>query len=431
MMYYNLCRHGLLSVMVGLVVVLALTPLNPATQASPALAQDNVVTVEGDIITDTIWTPDQQYLLAGGVFVRPGVTLTILPGTSVVASQRSFLVIDRGAQIMALGDPTAPIVFTTDEPEGQRTPGYWGGLVINGYAPVNIPGGEGLGTGGTGRFGGNDPHDSSGVLRYVRVEFGGLSVDPAEGNQLNCIAFQGVGDGTVVDHIQVSHSGDDGIYFNGGTVNVKYLLSTANADDSLDWEAGWTGKVQFVVIQQSADEADHGIEADNSAADHDLVPRSNPTMYNVTLIGDPRPGPGSTQGILLRRGTAATLRNFIVVGFKQAGLEIRDQATFHQMTQGSLSLGSFIFFNNNPNVAPEIQSVIGGFANMLETDPHLVDPFNLQNPDFRPRVGSPARDESLVAAPPEDGFFEPVRFIGGVDPFNDWTKQGWTVFGSK
>ena len=90
------------------------------------------------------------------------------------------------------------------------TAALWGGLVINGYAPINhCPEGAAGGTddctkegeANSGLFGGSDANDNSGVLKYVSVRFAGSNVDPE--NQLNGIAFQAVGDATEVDYIQV------------------------------------------------------------------------------------------------------------------------------------------------------------------------------------------------------------------------------------
>ena len=151
--------------------------------------------------------------------------------------------------------------------------------------------------GDTGEYGGTDPEDSSGILRYVRVEFAGIEFSPD--NELNGIAFQGVGSGTVVDYVQVHFNQDDGIEFFGGTVNAKHLYCTGIRDDSFDWTDGWTGKGQFWVAQQRGDDADNGFEADNNGDDNEANPRSNPTIYNVTLVG----GSGRTGK---RYGSAAT-----------------------------------------------------------------------------------------------------------------------------
>ena len=251
------------------------------------------VVVNGEITGDTTWTSNNQYLLQGAVFVRTGATLTIQAGTTIFGDQATTgtLVIDRGGRLIAQGDASNPIVCTSSAAAGSRARGQWGGLILNGYAPLNIPGGEAEGEGNTGRYGGNDPSDSSGILRYVRVEFAGIEFSPD--NELNGIAFQGTGGGTACDHLQVKFNQDDGFEWFGGTTSCKYLVSSANADDSFDWTDGYQGRGQFWIAQQRGDDADNGMEMDNLSSDRDATPRSNPTIYNVTLIGDPDTNEGT------------------------------------------------------------------------------------------------------------------------------------------
>ena len=390
----------------------------------------------GSITSDRLLTADKYYLLSGAVFVQAGATLTIEPGTTIFGegATNGTLIIAQGGKIMANGRADKPIVFTSDAEEGQRDRGQWGGLIINGRAPVNT-GATAEGEGNTGTYGGNDPGDNSGVLRYVRVEFAGIELSPD--NELNGIAFQGVGSGTVVEYIQVHYNQDDGIEFFGGTVNAKYLYCSGIRDDSFDWTDGWTGKGQFWVAQQHGDDADNGFEADNKKDNTELIPRSNPTIYNVTLVGDPN-GPESDTGLLLREGTAATLRNFIVIGFNKGGLNVDGSSTHNQAESGALSLQNTIFFNN------KVEGVAGNFVtdsdgfdeatwatnpqfNNAQTDPMLMAPYSTSSPDFTPGAGSPAVNGTVpVASPPDDGFFDSVNFIGGVDPTNNWLK-GWTT----
>ena len=168
-----------------------------------------------------------------------------------------------------------------------------GGVVINGYAPINdCPEGVSGGTAdctkegeaNSGLFGGDNANDNSGVLRYVSVRFAGSNVDPE--NQRNGIAFQGVGDATTVEYVQVHNNRDDGVEFFGGTVDAKYIVLTGNADDSLDWTDGWTGRIQYLYIEQT-DSADNAIEADNREGDEGAMPRSNPSIANMTVLGKP------------------------------------------------------------------------------------------------------------------------------------------------
>ena len=184
-------------------------------------------------------------------------------------------------------------------------------------------------------FGGDDANDNSGVLKYVRVEFAGFEFSPD--NELNGIAFQGVGAGTEVDHIQVHFNLDDGVDMFGGTVNLKYLLLTGIGDDSLDYTDGWIGLAQFVVARQYGRDADQGFEFDNSGENNDLEPRSHPIIYNFTLLGDPfdRDGGESDIGMLIREGTALSAYNGIVTGFKEDGADIDQAATFDQIGAGT------------------------------------------------------------------------------------------------
>jgi hypothetical protein len=342
---------------------------------------------------------------------------------------RGTLVIDQGAQIIANGTAEQPIVFTSDQPVGQRGRGDWGGLIINGRAPLNLTGGVGIGEGDTGDYGGSNPDDNSGILRYVRVEFAGIEFSPD--NELNGIAFQGVGRGTVVENIQVHFNKDDGIEMFGGTVDIKRAVLTGIGDDSIDWTFGWSGRLQFAVAQQRGDDADRGIEADNNANNNDLLPRSSPTIFNVTLIGDPdrNEGGDSTVGMTLREGTAGAIRNFIVTGFKSSGVAVATTSTQNQVASGALSIRNGILFFNNPNVNSSANALVANAGGTVaQVDPLIIDPFNLAAPVFRPAAGSPAL--SLPPAiPPNDGFFEIALFRGALDadPAKDWTL-GWTTY---
>jgi hypothetical protein len=419
------------------------------TVAGNALAQGNVVLVSGTIGVDTTWTPNNVYILQGAVFVD-NATLTIQAGTRIIGetATNGTLIIARTARIMALGRQDAPVVMTSDQPAGSRDRADWGGLIINGNAPLNVPGGEGIGEGDTGRYGGTNPDDSSGVLNFVRVEYAGTEFSPD--NELNGIAFQGVGRGTQVEFVQVHFNKDDGIEFFGGTVDVKYAVTTGIADDSFDWTDGWQGRGQFWIAQQHGDDADQGIEADNNAENNDLIPRSNPRLYNLTLIGDPDfdQGAESDTGILLREGTAATIKNTIVTGFKESGLELDGGATFTVAADGGIVLESMIFWQNNPNFSSDssedprppftTEQFAMQSANVVVVDPNLRDPFDLVSPDFRPAPDANATNGTVpFALPPNDGFFDPARFIGAMgqspdfnfdEPYLGNWVQGWTNF---
>ena len=399
--------------------------------------------IKGRFTNDVTLTSDTYWVLRGAVFIGEPARLTIAAGTRIIGetATRGTLVIERGGQIIANGTAPAPIVMTSDQPVGTRFRGDWGGLVINGRAPLNLPGGTAIGEGSTGVYGGTNPADNSGILRYVRVEFAGIEFSPD--NELNGIAFQGVGNGTIVENIQIHYNKDDGIEMFGGTVNIKRVVLTNIGDDNIDWTWGWTGKLQFAVVQQRGDDTDQGIEGDNHSTQQNLLPRSAPTLYNITLIGDPNStlGPESTNGMRLRVGTAGIIRNFFAMGFKAQGIDVRDASTVAGIASGALSVTEGILFQNGRGVngtgstvnwatnATTVPLRTAAGTSVNEVDPMLVDPFNRLAPDWRPQPGSPA----LVltpAVPPNDGFFEVALFRGALGPdlTTDWTK-GWTYYG--
>ena len=387
-----------------------------------------VVVLEGKLRADRTLSGDYAYLLRGAVFVEGGATLTIEPGVEIFGEQATngTLIIAQSSKIIADGTADNPIVMSSDAEIGRRARGQWGGLIINGSAPTN-QGDDTFGEGDTGAFGGNNPADSSGILRYVRIEYAGIEFSPD--NELNGITFQGVGSGTVAAYLQVHMNQDDGIEFFGGTVNLKYTVVTGARDDSFDWTDGWTGKGQFWVAQQYGDDADNGFEVDNSNKNNEATPRSAATIYNVTLVGDPA-GPESDNGMLIREGAAGTYANFIVTGFNKIGLDIDGESSIAQAEGGNLVVKNSIFFENSKANFGDEKNDDGfdeaGYAadNGNEAaDPGLADPFSKIAPNFTPGAGANAVSP---AAPPADGFFDNVNFIGAVSPSNNWLS-GWTT----
>jgi hypothetical protein len=398
-----------------------------------------VIVITGEIAGTENWSNANYYVLRGAVFVREGGTLNIQAGTRVIGEAGSVgtLIVERGGRLIAIGTREQPIVFTSDQASGARARGDWGGIIINGRAPVNLEGGQGFGEADTGVYGGNDPNDDSGTLRYVRVEFAGTEFSPD--NELNGIAFQGVGRGGRYEYIQVHMNKDDGLEWFGGTADIKYAVVSNAADDSFDWTFGWTGRAQFVAIHQRGDDADNGIEADNNEFNNELLPRANPAIYNLTMCGDPDRNEGgeSPRGVLLRRGTAVTLRNFLITGFKATGMQMDGGSTIAQVTNGTTQVGSGVIWgmptNAHSSVAPFIAS--GRFPNVVVGQDGGLTPacFDHEAPSWRPAsVATLAGGQLPPIQPPNDGFFEAVTFIGAVPPApaDDWT-QGWTSFAQR
>lgn len=429
--------------------------------APPAVTD---IDVTADITANTTWTKDITYHLkikSGNIpyiMVNPGATLTIEAGTKIVGSTGSALVITRGAKIMAVGTAQNPIVFSHDAPVGQREPGKWGGLLLLGNAHNNLGNDqkfEAFPDGVTDPrflFGGADDNDNSGVLKYVRIEFAGYSY--RQNREFNGLTLCGVGKGTQIDFVQIHRGADDGIEFFGGTVDVKHIVSSQNDDDGFDTDNGWDGRAQFIIVQhvngKSSDP--NGYESDNCAncdsATTNLTPKTAPTVYNATLIGDKTaPVSGNASfGAVLRRDTTGKYFNQIFLSFRSSGALVPDAKTCASMP-ADLFVQSSIYFNNSsdatnfkwdlgatPDPAQAARDAacdekvkIGDVASNKIVDPMLTNPYNLTAPNFKPMAGSPALDVANAAPPPNDGFFDAsATFVGAIGA-TDWTT-GWTSY---
>ena len=402
---------------------------------------DRTCELSGTYTQDLELTNDAIYVLSGGVFIgnkaaegepvpENGPTLTIEAGTRIVGSggSNNALYIQRGSKIVADGLPHAPIVMTGPDYAPDAQSGQWGGLVINGAAPLNTCDTgvcEATGEGDSGAYGGDDPLDNSGVLRYVRVQFAGEKINDED--ELNGIAFQGVGSGTVVDYVQVHRNADDGVEFYGGTVNAKHLVLTDIEDDSVDWTQGWQGNLQYVLVRQIQDETvdtDRGMELDNLEQNFDAMPRSGGTMANFTLIGK-----AGELGINPRRGTSGHFSNFIVTGFDRC-LDIDDTATFDVATAGDLTFSNTILhcpttIVENDQDTPDPWSVTTWFndqpGNQNGVDPMLNGVFL---PAGSPYLSGYPLDDTLYA----DDFFEDVDHVGAFRSRASAWIWGWTEF---
>ncbi|MCE3296118.1 MAG: hypothetical protein K0R65_1832 [Crocinitomicaceae bacterium] len=291
--------------------------------------------ISGTITESVTLSASKKYLLSGGVFVDNNSTLTIEAGTTIYAADDNtipFLAIQRGSKIMASGTASSPIVFTTIK--SNPMPGDWGGIIINGYAPVNN-GVDPMGEGNTGLYGGTNAADNSGVMTYVRVEYAGKQFTADK--ELNGFAFYAVGSGTTLNHLQAYKNSDDGFEFFGGTVNLSYALSYGSGDDSFDYTYGWSGTGNYWRGVQSASEGDRGIEADNNAANNSAAPFSNPTLTNIELVG--RGTAAATVGAKFREGTKANITNLVVTDFA-TGIDIEHDQTLTNVVNGSFMINS-------------------------------------------------------------------------------------------
>ena len=402
----------------------------------PAFARQSENLAEGCVITGTInqdilLTNNIKWIIDGGVFVGEdnanSATLSIEPDTRISGrSGLDFLQIRRGSKIEAIGTPQHPVIMTG---ANELKPGEWGGLLLVGNAPVNgcsegVAVCEQTNEAITDElFGGNNPTDNSGILKYVSIRFAGFEVRPD--NELNCLTLLGVGSGTTIDFVQCHRGLDDGFEMFGGTVNLTHLVSTGNDDDAFDWQTGWDGKAQFVLTVAASDTGDAGIEADNNEKDHNSLPRSRGQIANATFIGTKAGIDG--HGLVLRRGTAANIYNSVITGFGRSCMTIDNPTTYENAgfpgnLNGQLTIeNSYAHCDKSFNDQDGLPFKVSDWFN---TQPGNVvgDP---QLSGFLPAFGSPLSSSNPPST--NDPFFVKTNYVGAfADENDDWTKGGWT-----
>jgi hypothetical protein len=280
------------------------------------------IDVTENITTSQLWTADNVYHLKSVVYVEPGASLTIQPGTLIRGNTASALVIAKGAQIFAMGSKNKPIIMTSEEDDlmtWRPSCEEWGNLTIMGDALISAtldgdgtgqPDGtdtaqmEGLEASFPGDtlplYGGNNDDDDSGVISHVSLRYGGKVLSIA--NELNGMSLGGVGRGTDMDHIEIMNNVDDGIEIWGGTLNLKYVSIWNIGDDSFDLDQGFRGKVQFGLIvqgycgqnSQGSGIGDNCFEMDG-AEDATAQPFGSALIYNFTTVGQPFDGDQGTE----------------------------------------------------------------------------------------------------------------------------------------
>ncbi len=319
-----------------------------------------------------------------------GPTLTIEPGATLAfQTNKDFIIINRGSQILANGTVDNPITITSvsdiNGTVGPEDVQQWGGIVINGFAVSNkcsytgIRGQSGFaltpatecsieaeGSAGDdeSQYGGDNDADDSGILRYVVVKHTGAEV--GNGDELNGISFGGVGSATVVENLQVYSTFDDGIEMFGGSVDISNFVALYARDDSIDIDEGWNGTITNALVIQSELDGNHCIEADgigsysskDQATKDDFIARglnSRPTINNLTCIISANIGGthGEGAGWRLREGIWPTINDSQVISSFGANdlsdpddnycLRIDNVETHEAAINGDLQLNAIVF----------------------------------------------------------------------------------------
>ena len=315
---------------------------------------ENEVVVTENVTANTTWTADKIWILGSRIAVTSGVTLTIEPGTIIkgqagTGANATALIIARGAKINAVGTAAAPIIFTSIADEIQpgqiaspnldpTLSGLWGGLMIMGNAPISADAAsvqiEGIpASDPNGLYGGSDAADNSGVVKFVSIRHGGANI--GEGNEINGLTLGGVGNGTVIENVEVVANQDDGIEFFGGTVNVTNALVWNAGDDAIDTDQAWAGTLNnFIVV--CGNQTDHALEIDGPEGS--LL--AGHTLTNGTVKGNDASELGD-----FRSSARGDFNNIYFFGFPDPATDGRGDFSLSSGTDATFAAGDLTFSN--------------------------------------------------------------------------------------
>lgn len=420
----------------------------------------NVCTLSGVINENYTLDPDRTWRIQGWTFVGAGnvdvanatdvqalkddgVILTIPAGVEVKALADAVLVVTRGNKLQAEGTEAQPITFSSLDSNYSGS-GEWGGIIIQGFAPQYGFGNTGTcvdgngvcnvqGEGGAevGVFGGNEPDDNSGSLKYFRITEGGLVAGP--NNEINGLTLQGVGHGTTLDYIQVHGNQDDGIEWFGGTVNLTHAVLTNNDDDDIDYDEGYMGNMQFVFIRKdpvkllpTGTNDPRGIEANSKVADTKQVSDTTAVLANFTVVGGPAANSGSGQpGVLLRGQVTTDLVKVAVSNFTTKGCVEAKTGESPVVTANDLLCDDDVMFLAT--------TVIASNASQVNINPTVIDLDG--DGAINNAQGTLVSTSAPTAIDNGSGFtFVATDYIGAIDTDDGNSTRnwwaGWVIEGS-
>lgn len=290
-----------------------------------------------------------EYILGGTVIIENGGELTIPAGTTIKATKgfSSYILVAQGGKLYANGTSSQPVTFTSGE--ATKKAGDWGGIILNGKAPISGAGAEGTNTANAEinnayKYGGSDRADNSGAL-----------------------TLNGVGNGTKIQNVYVLESADDAIEFFGGTVNVTNLLAVNPDDDMFDFTQGYKGTLSncYGIWEDgytSTEEDPRGVEADGNLDGNgvDHVGQSDFIIDGMTIVNN-TVGGNTTTGqknamddvIKVRRGATATIKNTLVASTSADALKAKDLVDATDSKGGgtvTINITTFSFSYTNEKV---------------------------------------------------------------------------------
>lgn len=358
------------------------------------------------------------------------VTLTIDPGVIVFGGTGvSWLAVNRGNKLNAVGTQTQPIIFTSrDNVLGLNTEnsqGQWGGIVLLGrgrttdcaFGSVAADTCERNTEGASDPaiFGGRDNSYNAGSLKYVQIRYSGYVL--SGNSELQSLTPGGSGTGTTYEYIQSHNSSDDGIEFFGGAANMKHIIVTGSDDDSFDVDTGAQVNAQYVILAQREGGGDSILEIDSNGNESD-VPRTNLKISNFTFI-QRKAGNSNGTSLYFRGNSDIMLMNGILVSPNNPCLGIHNNFTTADFKSVVMQCGTPIYIDTGSAPAGAAAGFFGtGSDNNSDNfSPTLTSLFiNGAN-----EGGVPVFNANGVSS-----YFDTVSYIGAVRDASDTWYAGWT-----
>lgn len=411
------------------------------------LAAGNVYQLDGRVnigngncqLTDAATCSNGDALVSATLTIEAGVQVRGLPSDDPLSA--SVLHVTRGSMIDAVGTPAQPIVFSSADTDFTG-PGEWGGVQISGFAPHNACEGDPCnvdGEGEAGFIGGNDPADNSGVMRYVVLAENGVAIN-SDGDEINGLSLNAVGSGTEFDFIQIHETSDDGVEFYGGTANMKHLVVSNALDDSVDWDEGYQGNLQWVLVKQSGDGSGEAFEMDTEGS---LEWLSKPTLVNTTIIAD-KQADDSSFIMRFKDSSGGFFHNVVATVSGEATGTFDECARIEDGAESNINTS--LVFNNWIQDCSNVSGAGGTLSNepSVGNDTVMIEAAALDNVLASQASGASGVapiDWSVVAGAfelpsiangdPQDfdaSFFADTDYIGAVNPDgSDPWWAGWTL----
>lgn len=362
-----------------------------------------------DINMDVTLSNDHDYLLRGKISVTQDATVIIEEGTTIYAESGAALTVTTGTKMIAEGTQSAPIRFTSlNEQTGTATAGSWLGLFIHGLASTE--GANGSIVSSIGPYGGSDEADDSGSLRYVEIAYAGAQVASNSYAINGALNLNGVGNGTELEYIYVSHSGTSrsGVLIAGGTVGIKYLFVHNANGRALLWKEGYTGYIQFMVANYDAGSGAGSWNDGFTALDgYDAgSSTSSPIFTNISIQGGGLPTGSGNRGIRFRSGSRGSVYNCWITATGNPGLRT-------DVTNNVIFSNSRVWGNTTNN----FHSNASGYNSSAAPHFNSTDPVTITD-DYKGIATGNAMDPATL-----NSWFSPAAYIGAVDPENDWTAD--------